>query len=370
VSKESLSLLCSLGVITSGCVFLEDPPRSGLNDITPPNECGIRSIELVGEVSVEPNLIVGGARLGGISGIHFSPPTNDWLLISDDRGPNGGPTIFTAKLTLDSSEEISVIVEGALTLNSLEEELGMPYSVDAEAVRSSDAGSMIWWAFEGDENTPAGLRRLDLVDGIISNISLPSALQPQTDRDQGPRPNRSLEGLAIDPDEKWIWVGLEAPLLQDGNPPTAEKGAHVRIIAIDGSGKMQQSLRYRLEPIANHVPGRLSDNGLSEILALGRTRFLALERSGLQQSDGSFTFHQRIFCSFPTSVQTRLDKQLLADVNGFGDFARANFEGMTFGPDLPDGRRSLVLVEDNNFSDGISTTIAVFAINDDEAANQ
>jgi len=39
-----------------------------------------------------------------------------------------------------------------------------------------------------------------------------------------------------------------------------------------------------------------------------------------------------------------------------------NIEGMTFGPDLPDGRRSLVLVSDNNFSAAGFTQFLVFAV--------
>jgi hypothetical protein len=44
-----------------------------------------------------------------------------------------------------------------------------------------------------------------------------------------------------------------------------------------------------------------------------------------------------------------------------------NIEGMTFGPDLPDGRRSLVIVSDNNFSPAQFTQFVVLAL-DIEAA--
>ena len=39
-----------------------------------------------------------------------------------------------------------------------------------------------------------------------------------------------------------------------------------------------------------------------------------------------------------------------------------NVEGMTFGPDLPDGRRTLVLVSDDNFSETQVTQFLVFAL--------
>jgi hypothetical protein len=62
-----------------------------------------------------------------------------------------------------------------------------------------------------------------------------------------------------------------------------------------------------------------------------------------------------------------LAKARIADLTPMGqaagiDFADANFEGMSFGPLLPDGRRSLVLVADNNFEADRPTLIAVFAV--------
>ena len=39
-----------------------------------------------------------------------------------------------------------------------------------------------------------------------------------------------------------------------------------------------------------------------------------------------------------------------------------NVEGMTFGPRLPDGRRSLVIVSDNNFNAGQFTQFIVLAL--------
>ena len=38
-----------------------------------------------------------------------------------------------------------------------------------------------------------------------------------------------------------------------------------------------------------------------------------------------------------------------------------NIEGMTFGPNLPDGRRTLVIVSDNNFSAGQFTQLIALA---------
>ena len=53
-------------------------------------------------------------------------------------------------------------------------------------------------------------------------------------------------------------------------------------------------------------------------------------------------------------------KSLLLDLRTLG-IPLDNVEGMTFGPDLPDGRRSLVLVSDNNFAAAQFTQFLLFA---------
>ena len=53
-------------------------------------------------------------------------------------------------------------------------------------------------------------------------------------------------------------------------------------------------------------------------------------------------------------------KSLLLDLDELG-IPLDNVEGMTFGPNLPDGRRSLILVSDNNFSPAAFTQFLLFA---------
>jgi len=54
-------------------------------------------------------------------------------------------------------------------------------------------------------------------------------------------------------------------------------------------------------------------------------------------------------------------KTLLLDLDALG-LPLDNIEGMAFGPDLPDGRRSLLLVSDNNFSPAAFTQFLLFAV--------
>ena len=56
-----------------------------------------------------------------------------------------------------------------------------------------------------------------------------------------------------------------------------------------------------------------------------------------------------------------VQKTLLLDLRTLG-IPLDNIEGITFGPDLPDGRRSLILVSDNNFAATQFTQFLLFAI--------
>ena len=54
-------------------------------------------------------------------------------------------------------------------------------------------------------------------------------------------------------------------------------------------------------------------------------------------------------------------KTLLLDLDTLG-IPLDNVEAMAFGPDLPDGRRSLLLVSDNNFAPAQFTQFLLFAV--------
>jgi hypothetical protein len=56
-----------------------------------------------------------------------------------------------------------------------------------------------------------------------------------------------------------------------------------------------------------------------------------------------------------------VQKSLLLNLDTLG-IPLDNVEGMTFGPRLPDGRRSLILVSDNNFSPMAFTQFLLFGV--------
>lgn len=333
--------------------------------------CPTMSLEFLGSGSISAETLLDGARVGGLSGIDFDKTKRRFVLITDDRGANGGTRVFTADIASQRDKSVALDLKSALPLRMMRRvHAGSDIStagVDGEAIRTLPDGQFVW-ASEGDDamKMPAGVY-LSGRDGTTARpLHLPVQLLTDDGGSKGPRPNRSFEGLALAPDAKSVFIAIEAPLLGMGEVPTLTHGADAPIYQLDFNGRIKEQFDYPLDPIARQVDGLLADNGISEILALDARRFLVLERSGSQQPDGSFRFVTRLFCAWSTAQAKpmRLQKQLVAEFNRLGPFENANFEGMTFGPELPDGRRVLVFVADNDFRSDRSTLVAKFAVND------
>ena len=169
---------------------------------------------------------------------------------------------------------------------------------------------------------------------------------------------------------------MQHVLLQDGEREGGEipKGVNCRIVQIDLEGKQSEYV-YQLDDVGN---------GLNEIVAVNDTEFLVIERDGEIGSDAKFKKIMKIDISNATNV---IDIDSLPAYNlpnsirpvekeEFIDFLNPTFklspkqipeklEGLTWGPTLPDGRRSLLISSDNDFEAGIPSLIYVFGVDND-----
>jgi predicted extracellular nuclease len=131
-----------------------------------------------------------------------------------------------------------------------------------------------------------------------------------------------------------------------------------------------------VDPVRD-APPRVDDfraRGLVEILALDDARLLTLERAYTQ---GVGNVIEIFLVSFDGATDVRQQKSLarkdyrpvtktrLLPLETMG-LELDNVEGMTFGPRLADGRRSLVLVADDNFNPRQRNQILAFALDERE----
>lgn len=328
--------------------------------------CQLAAVQVLGRATLAAGDAPDNNPIGGISGIAYDERRREYLVITDGRGQPGAGRIGRLTISASPSGDYAASWLGSAEMLTAS---GHPFArpdeagevADGEALRIAADGTLLWTS-EGDgqrEQGP-GLYRLKRSDWRSHPIALSPVLRRDPVQRSGPRDNQSIEGLWLDGADN-IWLGIEAPLIEDGPVPDQTTGALARIMRIDQDGKARETWHYPLEAAAGTFTNRLTDNGLSEILGLGNGAFLVLERSGMQQEDGSFQFLSRLFCAAPVPGSSVLAKRELATFEHADGWHNANFEGLTFGPSLPDGRTMLVLSADNNFEDGAPSIFAILA---------
>jgi hypothetical protein len=156
------------------------------------------------------------------------------------------------------------------------------------------------------------------------------------------------------------------------SPGVGRPGGPCRFTAFDlASGRAVRQVAYPPDPIPQPpaIPGGYADNGVSEVLMLDAWRMLVLERAyslGVGNSLRLYEIDTR--AASDTLALTRLqegnhrpaEKRLVADFAQLGLSRLDNTEGMCWGPRLPSGARTLVVVSDDNFSARQATQFAAF----------
>ncbi|MES4905394.1 MULTISPECIES: esterase-like activity of phytase family protein [unclassified Streptomyces] len=235
-------------------------------------------------------------------------------------------------------------------------------------------------ALVSSEKGPA-IRRIRLSDGkqVGGDLPLPKTFYPPPDGVA--ESTRNVESLAVTPDGKLLYAGMEAPLLGDE----------------DVHGRHQLRIeRYRGSSGGRYVPDRQigyqTEEGLylSELVAVGPDRLLALERGYIRglgngvrvyevdlrgaanlidtdrlvKDDSDRMAHKTLLVDLadcpPGDVRTDDDQQ-----NPLLD----NVEGMALGPvipaggaKVPAGSRALYLISDNNSRSEQTTRLYALAV--------
>ena len=131
---------------------------------------------------------------------------------------------------------------------------------------------------------------------------------------------------------------------------------------------------YKLDPVAYPAlpANAFKVNGVPDILSIGNNKFLVIERSF---STGRMACTIKVFLTDLTSATDisgtaslisnppakPAKKQLLLNMDSLGIYID-NVEGVTFGPTLSNGHKTLVFVADNNFSAAEKTQFFLFEV--------
>lgn len=345
-------------------------------------------VEFLGEVIVATGTVFDGTEIGGLSSITYDAGRGVYYTLSDDQGnrPTGDPVryytvaIDLADGTLDAGD---VEFVGVTQLFESQKMPFPPGGLDPEGFTLGREG-FLFMSSEGnifaDPIINPFIKRYNHNGRVTANLPIPDKYIPNG-VDKGVRFNLAFESLNPTPDGRKLVTAGEGALFQDGPASTFTNGSLARILLYD--------LRKRI-PISEYVyevapwaePSAIFGvNGIVEVLPIDDAgTMLVMERSFsvggvLGGGTGNVVVINEVSTQGATDV---LDIDALyeggspiaftpvsqREIFAFDDLGIPidNIEGMTFGPPLPNGRQTLVIVSDNNFSSGQFTQFIVLAL--------
>ncbi|MEM8527370.1 MAG: esterase-like activity of phytase family protein [Bacteroidota bacterium] len=321
----------------------------------------ITKLNFLGEFVLPSGADSSGTRVGGLSSIDWDGEAT-WYLISDDQGRVNAPRFYTASLEYNESGFQDIKITSKVDL--LNESNGsFEVAVDPEAIRFDPSSNSLHWTNEGSRNDKVNpfVQEMNLDGTFVRRTNLLDIFKVDGAENIGARHNGVFEGLTLNHDGSELVTMLELPLLQDGPAPTLDSTiSPVRIIFIDKeSGAFTRQYAYLLDPVEEE--GILINlSGAVEILAVSKDVFLVMERS-FTAGVGHFVKIYRTAIGDATDISNleslkdaeyqAVEKELLLVINKL-DLKNPvdNIEGMSWGPKLANGNRTLVLVSDDNFS--------------------
>jgi hypothetical protein len=340
-------------------------------------------------------------RFGGWgSAIAWTGKGNRYIVASD-RGPGDGSTAFRCRVHEieivppggEGGREVKVSIARTVMLTSSD---GRPYwgntgnykrddqaaglRLDPEGVRVSRQGTL--WVSEEygpwiDEFSMDGLHLRRIAPPEKFRIAKPDGeaeLELPPHNVSGRQPNRGFEGLAISPRGERLYAVLQSPLIQDGalDGENERTGRNIRVLEVTIATGATREFVYPLSSAAY---------GVSEILAFGETGLLVLERDGKAGEKARFRSVFAVELEGATDVSAvealpavdlpaeirPLQKRRLVDfmdrkLRLSGAEMPEKIEGLAFGPDLPDGRRLLVVTSDNDLKEDVPSHVWLLAI--------
>jgi|MDTG01.2.fsa_nt_gb hypothetical protein len=314
------------------------------------------------DVVIPQNLEIGGTKVGGISGIDYHE--GNYYLVCDQPS---NPRIYKAEIPLINRSIDTVLLTEVIKLNK-EEDFYKKHTPDLEGIRfDAESGTMVVSAEGSIQNSKdPSVFQISTEGEFISAYKIPKYFEASGE--QKPRNNGVFEGIAESFDKSGYWVAMELPLEKDGpKPKIYPTNSPIRITKFNKESQSAESqFTYKLDGISKLPINWFAVNGVTEILEYAEDKFLVLERaySAGYGSNGNTVKIFDVDASKATNTlemedleknnYQKAEKRLVFDFKSVKKFLTKktidNIEGMTFGPDLPNGKKSLILVSDDNFS--------------------
>lgn len=178
------------------------------------------------------------------------------------------------------------------------------------------------------------------------------------------RSNKSLESLTMSPNGRYLYTTSEAALERDGAMATQAEGTRVRILRLERNKGEVSEHAYATDPALRDG----GDHGVSDLCALSDDELLVLERGWMKGAgntariyrvtldDGASCLGQAALgAATPTLRKTLVADLAALTASGLPPPKQPqanpildNYEGLTIGPVLVDGRPTILMVSDDN----------------------
>ncbi len=332
-------------------------------------------LQFLGQQIIPTGTQFQGTQFGGLSGLAYDERRGVFYAFSDDQ-----VNVRFYTLRIDVSSGVPAVQIIAVT--TIRDATGQPFApqtVDPEGLALTKDDTLVLTS-EGFavRLIDPWVREFSLDGRQLRALPVPGAFLPNAAGTRGVRQNLGFESAGTPPNGRFVYTGTENALAQDGPPATLAAGSPARLLRYNlQTGTLDRQYVYSTDPIAEPPvpPTQFAVNGLVELLPLNNQFLLAMERSFSVGAPGTGNTIKLYRVALPgaddvngfDSLATLLGglqpvaKSLLLDLDSLG-LPLDNVEGMAFGPTLPDGRRSLVLVSDNNFAPAQFTQFLLFAV--------
>ncbi|MGD9738333.1 MAG: esterase-like activity of phytase family protein [Bauldia sp.] len=329
----------------------------------------VANLAYLGTYTQPTGLLLNGAEFGGISGLDFDPATGLFYAISDDRAERGPARFYTLRLTIDETGIHTLDIVSTVEIMGADGPFAAA-GLDGESIRFDVARGTLFWSSERDADNVPGIFEVGTDGAFIGALAVPAYYLPAGDT-VGTYGNLAFEGLTLSADGNMLFATTENALAQDGLRATLEGGSRSRLIAFDlATGAPTAEYVYLTDPIftAATTEPAFNDNGISEILAVGDSEFLVVERSFASGVGNQISLYLATLdgatdilgAEIAPADAVPMEKSLLLTI-AEGDFGVDvdNIESVTFGPEIG-GKRTLIIASDNNFSAAQFTQFVAF----------
>jgi hypothetical protein len=316
------------------------------------------SLEFRGQVIIPTGTTFQGTNVGGLSSIAYAGDEKFYVL-SDDQA---NARFYKLRARISDGQLSAGDIEFR-SVTTLKQPDGTPYptgSLDPEGFALTKHNRHAVITSEGFANRLINpwIRVYRLDGSYVRDVPVPGEFNQNAAGTQGVRLNLGFESAATR--GKHLYTGTENALVQDGPAATLAAGSPVRILKYDlKRNTLERQWRFYLtDPIAERFVG-FGVNGLVEVLPLAKNRLITMERSFSVGAPGTGNKIKLYLTELRKDGTT--SKTLLLNLDVLG-IPLDNVEGMAFGPRLHGGKRTLLLVSDNNFAAAQFTQFLLFAV--------